>query len=69
MKRGQRNNGSRRMSRLRALWFWVRFGKVRQEVRSVDGGIPSEVAYLDRKGQLVGYWAYGYFDPSMPYRF
>lgn len=31
------------------------------------GGLPCEYKIYD-KGQVVGYWAYGAFDPSYPYR-
>lgn len=50
---------------------WVRyrlvFGKIIMEIRSIDGGVVSEIAYLDRDNKLVGYWAYGHFDPHLPY--
>lgn len=36
-------------------------------VRSVDGGVASEVEFVDEEGQMVGYWAYGHFNPSLPY--
>ena len=41
---------------------------MRADVRSIDGGAVSEVAYIGRFGRIVGYWAYGHFDPAMPYR-
>jgi hypothetical protein len=53
---------------MKRLWYWLRFGKVRAETRSVDGGVVSEIAHIGRGGKLVGYWAYGHFDPAMPYR-
>ena len=47
---------------------WLRFGDIRAETRSVDGGVASEIAFIGRGGKTVGYWAYGSFDPSFPYR-
>lgn len=54
---------------MKRIWYWLRFGKVRAETRSVDGGVVSEIAYIGRGGKIVGYWAYGSFDPAMPYRY
>ena len=56
------------MDAIRRFWQWLRFGNVRADVRSIDGGAVSEVAYIGRFGRIVGYWAYGHFDPAMPYR-
>jgi len=47
---------------------WVRFGKIRVEMRSAGDGEPSEIAFLGRGGKLIGYWAQGCYDPSLPYR-
>ena len=35
-------------------------------VKATDGGRASEVAIHDNTGRLVGYWAYGYYDPELP---
>jgi hypothetical protein len=56
------------MRTIKRFLSWLRFGKVRAETRSVDGGMASEIAYIGRGGKIVGYWAYGHFDPAMPYR-
>lgn len=45
-----------------------RFGAITETVKAVDGGVPSEIEYRDCKGIVIGYWAYGSFDPSHPYR-
>ena len=29
---------------------------------------PAEIKYLDPYNQVVGYWAYGSWDPHMPYQ-
>lgn len=54
---------------LRKAWQWVRFGKVTSKVMdTAGGGIVCEVAYFGRGGQMVGYWAYGSWDPAFPYQ-
>ena len=53
---------------LRRLWLWLRFGRVTEHVKAVDGGVPSEIEYRGRFNRVVGYWAYGSFDPQGPYR-
>ena len=30
-------------------------------------GVVSEVEYRDENGVVVGYWAFGSFDPNLPY--
>ncbi len=37
-------------------------------VQAVDGGVASEIAYYNESGELIGYWAYGSWDPSYPYQ-
>ena len=46
----------------------IRYGKVSPVIKSVDGGVVSEIDYLDRKGHSIGYWAYGSWDPSGPFQ-
>jgi hypothetical protein len=47
---------------------WLRWGRLREQTKSVDGGRVSECAVLScRSGAVVGYWAYGGFDPFYPY--
>lgn len=53
---------------IRRSWLWVRFGDITETVKSVDGGVVSEIEYRGRNGKVIGYWAYGHFDPSGPYR-
>ena len=55
--------------RLKVLWLRLRFGKITGTVRGTAGdGVVSEIEYTGRGGKRIGYWAYGYFDPSLPYR-
>jgi hypothetical protein len=46
---------------------WCYFGKVTSKVKSIDGGIPSEIEYRGRNNKIVGYWAYGFYDPTYNY--
>lgn len=53
---------------LKTLYTKVRFGQITETIMSVDGGVVSEIEYRDRKGVVVGHWAYGSFNPKYPYR-
>lgn len=64
-----RNAVRRLRNRSRATWQWVRFGDITEVVRGTAGdGVVAEVEYRGRGGKVVGYWAYGYFDPALPYQ-
>jgi hypothetical protein len=56
------------MNTIKRIWQRLRFGIVTEKVMSIDGGVASEVAYIGRGGKIVGYWAYGSFDPSFPFK-
>ena len=58
-------NRIRKLSR--KIYNRIRFGHVRPEVKSTVAGVVAEVAYIDQKGEIVGYWCYGCFDPNYPY--
>ena len=47
--------------------FW-RYGPITETIKSIDGGVASEIEYRDCTGRVIGYWAYGSYDPSLPYR-
>lgn len=47
---------------------WLRFGQIKAKVKAVDGGVPSEIEYRGRRGTVVGYWAYGCYDPTLPFQ-
>ena len=38
-----------------------------ETVKDTINGYPCEVAVHDSTGSLVGYWAYGYYEPELPY--
>ena len=35
---------------------------------TAEDQVPAEIEYRNSKGKCVGFWAYGSFDPSGPYR-
>lgn len=47
---------------------WVRFGKVVAVVVDRIDNTVCEIKYTGRFNCVVGYWAYGYFDPKLPYK-
>lgn len=53
---------------MKHIWNWIRFGKVRTLTADTINGIPCEVYYIGRFNRVVGFWAYGSFDPSFPYQ-
>jgi hypothetical protein len=55
------------------VWLYGRYMqafKVKVTSRTVDSidMHPCEIEYKDKNGKLVGYWAYGSFDPNFPYQ-
>ena len=55
------------MNILKKLYYRIRFGRVKERVTAQINGIASEIEILDRNNNIVGFWAYGYYDPSHPY--
>jgi len=47
---------------------WCRWGTVTSKAMCSIANVTCEVAYYDRFGREIGYWAYGSFDPSYPYQ-
>lgn len=56
------------LNTLRNLWIWMRFGEITSKVVYRIDYIECEIEYHDRNGKLIGYWAYGDFDPELPYQ-
>jgi hypothetical protein len=56
------------MSILKKIYLYIRFGEITERVVDRIEGIPCEIAYYDRNGDMIGYWAYGSFDPEGKYR-
>jgi hypothetical protein len=53
---------------IKKLYIYIRFGRITQRTVDSINGRPCEIAYYDRNGKMIGYWAYGYFDPEGEYR-
>ncbi|MDD3644373.1 MAG: hypothetical protein PHR19_02475 [Bacteroidales bacterium] len=53
---------------IKNLYIYIRFGEITSRVVDRTNGMPCEIAYYDRNGKMIGYWAYGYFDPEGEYR-
>lgn len=51
----------------RKIYNRIRFGHVRPVTTSIVSGVVAEVMYIDYNDEIVGYWAYGSFDPNYPY--
>ena len=53
---------------LKRLWTWIRFGTITEQIKESINGIPCEIDYIDRRGKVVGFWAYGCWHPDYPYQ-
>ena len=54
---------------LKRIWQKIRFGKITAKTIGTAGdNVPAEVEYYGRGGKVIGFWAYGYFDPKYPYQ-
>ena len=49
-------------------FFWLRYGTVQERVICRHEGTACEVEFTGRGGRVIGYWAYGVFDPRLPYQ-
>jgi hypothetical protein len=54
---------------LLSLYIIIRFGKITEKVTATSGhGVPSEIEYINGKGKVIGFWAYGSWHPDFPYK-
>ena len=54
---------------IKRAYLWIRFGKITRRVTATAGhGVDAEIEYVGRFGKVVGYWAYGYWEPGSPYK-
>ena len=56
------------MKYLYKLYVKIRFGKLSYRPVAFVEGYEAEYEVLDRNKKVVGYWAYGHYDPRLPYR-
>ncbi len=55
--------------KIKKLINFIRFGEVEFVTKEIINGITAEYAVVSKRtGKVVGYWAYGYYDPSLPYK-
>lgn len=52
---------------IKKLLFTLKYGKLTQNVVCTIGGHDCEIEYVDKNDRVVGYFAYGNFDPQLPY--
>jgi hypothetical protein len=53
----------------KARWQKLLFGDITERVVGTAGdGVPAEIEYRGRGGRVIGYFAYGSYDPALPYR-
>lgn len=54
---------------LKRAWQRMRFGVITEKIVGFAGDhVVSEVEFYGRNHQVIGYWAYGSFDPSLPFQ-
>jgi hypothetical protein len=46
----------------------LRWAPITAVVMGRINGSACEIEFRDRCGNVIGYWAYGAFDPGLPYR-
>ena len=56
------------LNAIKTILALLRYGKITSRIVSYESNCISEVAFLDRQGNIIGYWAFGDFDPSLPYQ-
>ena len=42
--------------------------KITSEVKETINGVVAEEEFYGYNGKVIGYWAYGCFDPNLPYQ-
>lgn len=49
--------------------FTAKYGEIKEVVVDIlDGHTLMESKFVDKDGQILGYWAHGSFEPFMPYQ-
>lgn len=55
-----------------ADWYWTpKYDPLEpayEVIKAVDGGVVSEYEVHNAAGGVIGYFAYGSWDPSLPYQ-
>jgi len=54
---------------IRRAYVKIRYGELTEHVMATAGdNVPAEIEYRDKKGRAIGFWAYGYSHPDLPYQ-
>lgn len=56
------------LRKIRKMWNQMRFGSITSKPKEIINGAVAEEEFYDRHGKVIGYWAYGSFDPGLPYQ-
>ena len=46
----------------------INHGYVSSKVMAIEQGHVTEEAFYDANGNMIGYWAYGHYDPAYPFQ-
>ena len=55
-------------ARLKDLYLYLRFGRITSKVEERLEGVVSQECFYGRNGKVIGFWAYGNYDPNLPYK-
>lgn len=47
---------------------YLRWEPITSRVTDSVANVAAEIEYYDRKGRMIGFWAYGAWHPGYPYR-
>lgn len=48
--------------------FTKKYGEIKEVIVDTMEHIVMETKYVDEKGNVLGYWVHGYFEPEYPYQ-
>ena len=48
--------------------FTSKYGEMREVIVDRIESIVTEIKYVDKDDKILGYWAYGHFEPGLPYQ-
>ena len=54
--------------KIKKIYYLIRYGKITSMTVDDINYTPCEIKYMDKNGNIIGYWAYGYFEPNLPYQ-
>lgn len=50
-----------------SLMFILLYGRIQKVNKADVANVVSEIEFRGRFGTVVGYWAYGFYDPELPF--